>query len=129
MLTDKEAVLAVIWNGRMQALLDEGVQVAPVWNQGGLFTDVWAIPRGAPNAENAQKFTAFITMAVPQARLSKLIPYGSVNSGSAQYMTEEELNSFISGPLISEQLFTVNTEWWADNLDAVLERWNEWILG
>lgn len=129
MLTDKEAVLAVIWNGRMQALLDAGVPVAPVWNQGGLFTDVWAIPKGAPNAENAQKFSAFITMALPQARLSKLIPYGSVNTDSAQYMTEEELNSFISGPAISAQMFTVDTQWWADNLDEVLERWNEWILG
>lgn len=129
MLTDKEAVLAVIWNGRMQALLNEGVPVAPVWNQGGLFTDVWAIPKGAPNASNAQKFAAFITMAIPQARLSKLIPYGSVNTDSAQYMTEEELNSFISGPAISEQLFTVDSQWWADNLDEVLEIWNEWILG
>lgn len=129
MLTDKEAVLAVIWNGRMQALLNEGVPVAPVWNQGGLYTDVWAIPKGAPNASNAQKFSAFITMALPQARLSKLIPYGSVNNDSAQYMTEEELNSFISGPAISGQLFTVDSQWWADNLDAVLEIWNEWILG
>jgi putative spermidine/putrescine transport system substrate-binding protein len=129
MLTDKEALLAVIWNGRMQALLDEGVPVAPVWNQGGLFTDVWAIPKGAPNAENAQKFAAFITMAIPQARLSKLIPYGSVNNASAQYMTEEELNSFISGPAISEQMFTVSTEWWVENMDEVLELWNEWILG
>jgi putative spermidine/putrescine transport system substrate-binding protein len=129
MLTDKEAFMVVIWNGRMQALLDEGVPVAPVWTDGGFFTDVWAIPKGAPNASNAQKFSAFITMAVPQARLSKLIPYGSVNSGSAQYMTEEELNSFISGPAISDQMFTVNTEWWADNLDEVLDRWNEWILG
>lgn len=129
MLTDKEAVMAVIWNGRLKALLDEGVPVAPVWNQGGLYTDVWAIPRGAPNAENAQKFAAFITMAIPQARLSKLIPYGSVNEASAQYMTEEELETFISGPVISAQMFTVDPLWWADNLDQVLEIWNEWILG
>ncbi len=129
MLTDKEAVMAVIWNGRMQALLDEGVPVAPVWNEGGLLTDVWAIPRGAPNAGNAQKFAAFITMAVPQARLSKLIPYGSVNNGSAAYMTEEELESFISGPAISELMFQVDSLWWADNQTEVLDRWNEWILG
>jgi hypothetical protein len=44
-------------------------------------------------------------------------------------MTEEEMNGFISGPAISEQLFTVDTQWWADNLDEVLDRWNEWILG
>jgi putative spermidine/putrescine transport system substrate-binding protein len=129
MLTDREATMAVIWNGRMQALLDEGVPVAPQWNEGALMTDVWAIPRGAPNAENAQKFAAFITMAIPQARLSKLIPYGSVNDQSSEYMTEAELESFISGPAIAGQLFNHDPGWWADNLDAVLERWNEWILG
>ena len=45
-----------------------------------LATDVWAIPKGAANAENAQKFAAFITLPVSQARLSYLIPYGSVNT-------------------------------------------------
>jgi putative spermidine/putrescine transport system substrate-binding protein len=128
MLTDKEAVMAVIWNGRMKALLDAGVPVAPMWNQGGLLTDVWAIPKGADNAANAQKFAAFITMGIPQARLSKLIPYGSVNKGSEQYFTEEELQSFITASPIIDQLFIYDTAWWADNLDTVLNRWNEWIL-
>ena len=128
MLADNEAMLAVIWNGRMQALLDEGVPVAPQWNQGALLTDVWAIPKGAPNKENAQKFAAFITMAIPQARLSKLIPYGSVNQASNQYFTEEELSSLITAPPIVDQLFMYDSAWWADNLDSVLERWNEWIL-
>jgi putative spermidine/putrescine transport system substrate-binding protein len=128
MLSDNEAVLAVIWNGRMQALLDAGQPVAPQWNEGALLTDVWAIPKGADNKENAQKFAAFITMAIPQARLSKLIPYGSVNNGSNQYMTETELQSLITAPPIVDQLWVFNSEWWADNLDAVLERWNEWIL-
>jgi putative spermidine/putrescine transport system substrate-binding protein len=128
MLTDKEAVLAVIWNGRMKALLDAGVPVAPQWNQGALLTDVWAIPKGAPNKENAQKFAAFITMAIPQARLSKLIPYGSVNNASNQYMTEQELESLITAPAIKDKLFIYDSAWWADNVDTVLDRWNEWIL-
>lgn len=128
MLTDKEAVLAVIWNGRMKALLDAGVPVAPTWNEGALLTDVWAIPKGAPNKENAQKFAAFITMAIPQARLSKLIPYGSVNHASNQYFTEEELGSMITASPIVDQLWIFNSEWWADNLDTVLDRWNEWVL-
>lgn len=128
MLSDKEAVLAVIWNGRMKALLDAGVPVAPQWNQGGLLTDVWAIPKGAPNKENGQKFAAFITLPIPQARLSKLIPYGSVNNASNQYMTPAELESLITAPAIMEKLFLYNSAWWADNLDTVLNRWNEWIL-
>ena len=51
-----------------------------VWKNQLLRTDVWSIPKGAPNRENAQKFAAFITMAVPQARLSYVIPYGFVNN-------------------------------------------------
>ena len=128
MLTDNEVVMAVIWNGRMKALLDSGVPVAPQWNQGALATDVWAIPKGAPNKENAQKFMAFITMAIPQARLSKLIPYGSVNNASSQYMTPAELESLITAPPIVDQLFVYDSGWWADNADTVLNRWNEWIL-
>jgi len=128
MLNDNEAVLAQIWNGRLKALLDAGAPVAPQWNQGSLRTDVWAIPKGAPNKDNAQKFSAFITMAIPQARLSKLIPYGSVNNASNQHMTAAELENLITAPPIVDQLFLHDSGWWADNVDTVLNRWNEWIL-
>jgi putative spermidine/putrescine transport system substrate-binding protein len=129
MLTDKEAVMAVIWNGRMKALMDQGVPVAIQWNEGAFLTDVWAIPKGAPNKENAQKFAAFITMAIPQARLSKLIPYGSVNNKSIDYMTPDEIKNLLTSPAIKSKLFTFDSQWWADNLDTVLDKWNEWILG
>ena len=128
MLTDKEAVMVVIWNGRMKALQDQKIPVAPVWKEGMFLTDVWAIPKGAPNRENAQKFSAFITMAIPQARLSKLINYGSVNNKSIDYMTPEEKKDLVTAPEIQSQLFTEDVQWWADNLDKVLAQWNEWIL-
>ncbi len=83
MLTDNEAVMAHSWNGRMHAIMQEGAPVTVQWNEAQLATDVWAIPKGAANAENAQKFAAFITLPVSQARLSYLIPYGSVNNASA----------------------------------------------
>lgn len=128
MLTDKEAVLVVIWNGRVKALQDQKVPVVPQWNEGMFLTDVWAIPKGAPNRENAQKFAAFITMAIPQARLSKLINYGSVNNKSINYMTAEEKKDLVTAPAIQSKLFTEDVQWWADNLDKVLTKWNEWIL-
>ncbi len=67
------------------------------WNEAELATDVWAIPKGAANAENAQKFAAFITLPVSQARLSYLIPYGSVNKASAELMTPEQLENPADG--------------------------------
>src|SRR5918998_2003886 len=128
MLTDNEAVMVHSWNGRMHAIQQEGAPVTVQWNEAQLATDVWAIPKGAANAENAQKFAAFITLPVSQARLSYLIPYGSVNNPSVEYITPEQLENLPTAPAYMEKMFVRNIDWWVENREAVLERWNEWIL-
>lgn len=128
MLADKEAVMAVAWNGRIAAIQDTGSPVEIAWNQGELHTDCWAVPKGAPNAENAMKFTAFITMPIPQARLSMLIPYGFVNDKATDYIPAERLQVLPTAPDIKKDMLIVDYQWWADNRDQVLEKWNSWIL-
>ncbi len=80
LLSDKEVVATSVWNGRVAAIQAAGVPAAISWDQGLLKRDCWAVPKGSPNKANAMKFIAFSTMAVPQARLSSLIPYGFVNT-------------------------------------------------
>jgi len=128
MLTDKEVVLTSVWNGRMAALQAAGVPAAISWDQGLLKRDAWAVPKGSPNKAAAMKFIAFSTMAVPQARLSALIPYGSVNSQSAQFMAPKQLAVLPSAPEIKSKLVPYNYAWWAENRDAVVARWNKWVL-
>src|SRR5262249_6577782 len=128
MLNDKEAYMASAWNGRIDAIQAQGAPVEINWWQGRLDSDVWAIPKGAPNRLNAQKFTAFITLPVPQARLSLLIPYGFVNNKAVDYLTPERLNVLPTAPQIRSQLFVYDAMWWADNRDKVIDKWNEWIL-
>lgn len=128
MLTDNEAQMVHSWNGRMHDIVSQGAPVAVQWNEAMLATDVWAIPKGAANAENAQKISAFVTLPVSQARLSYLIPYGSVNSLSVDLMTPEQLESLPTAPAYLEKMFIRNIDWWVENREAVLSRWNEWIL-
>ena len=85
LLNDDEVVMATAWNGRIAAIQANKAPVEIVWQDQLLRNDCWAVIKGAANAGNAQKLTAFITMAVPQARLSSLIPYGFVNNKSAAY--------------------------------------------
>ncbi len=128
MLTDKEVVLTSVWNGRMAALEAAGVPAAISWPQGMLKRDCWAVPKGSPNKANAMKFIAFGTMAISQARLSSLIPYGSVNNKSDQYIAPKQLAVLPSSPAIRSKLVPYNYGWWADNRDTVIARWNKWIL-
>ena len=128
LLSDDEVVMATAWSGRIDAIQRAGAPVEIIWKNQLLRNDVWAIPKGAPNRENAQKLGAFITMAAPQARLSMLIPYGFVNKKAEALIPPERLKVL---PTFSEhraELIEFDTKWWADNYDAITERWNKFIL-
>jgi putative spermidine/putrescine transport system substrate-binding protein len=129
LLNDDEVVMATAWNGRIAAIQKTGAPVEIVWQDQLLRNDCWAILKGAKNAENAQKFTAFITMAVPQARLSMLIPYGFVNNKAADIVPPDILKSLPTNPAIKSKLINFNTQWWADNLTDIVKRWNAFIVG
>jgi putative spermidine/putrescine transport system substrate-binding protein len=128
LLSDNEVVMATAWNGRIFAIQKAGAPVKPVWRDQLLRTDAWAIPKGAANRENAQKLSAFITMAEPQARLSSLIPYGFVNDGAAELLPADRLSILPTAPAIKKQMLIYDTGWWAENTDAVLAKWNSFLL-
>lgn len=128
LLNDKEITMGIAWNGRIAAIQAKGAPVDVAWRQGALRTDCWAVPKGAPNRENAMKFTAFITMPVPQARLSMLIPYGFVNNKAVDYLPADRLKVLPTAPDIKKQMYVYNSEWWADNRDKVISRWASFLL-
>jgi putative spermidine/putrescine transport system substrate-binding protein len=129
LLNDDEVLMATAWNGRIAAIQANKAPVEIVWQDQLLRNDCWAVIKGAQNAQNAQKFTAFITMAVPQARLSSLIPYGFVNNKSAAYLSAERLKILPTAPDIKGKLINFNNEWWAANLNDIVKRWNAFIVG
>jgi putative spermidine/putrescine transport system substrate-binding protein len=127
MLNDKEVVMGHSWSGRVYAIEAAGAPVKTVWNEGMLSTDVWASPKGS-NAENANKFMAFTLLPVSQARLCLLIPYGFVNNAAAKLLPADRLAMLPTAPAYKDQMFDANVQWWADNQQTVIDRWNEWIL-
>jgi putative spermidine/putrescine transport system substrate-binding protein len=128
LLTDREVTMTTVWNGRMAALQAAGVPAAVSWNQGLLKRDAWGIPKGAKNKVNAMKFVAYSTMAIPQARVCLGIPYGSVNAKSNEYIPAERLAVLPSAPDIKKQLVNYNYDWWIDNREAVIPKFNKWLL-
>lgn len=129
LLSSKEAVLANSWSGRIAATKSRGVPVDIDWYQGMLATDAWAILRGAPNRTNAQKFTAFMTLPISQARQAMLINYGYVNSRATEYIPKARLDVLPTAPKQLVQQFHFDSAWWADNFDEVIKRWATWVLG
>lgn len=128
LLTDREVAMTTVWNGRMAALQAAGVPAAISWSQGLLKRDAWGIVKGAKNKANAMKFAAYSTMAIPQARVALGIPYGSVNDKSNQYIPPGRMEVLPSAPEIKSQLVRYDYDWWIANADAVVARFNKWLL-
>ena len=128
LLLDNEAPFVTAWNGRIKAAKDEGHPVELIWDGGMVLNNAWLIPKGAPNLSNAQKFAAFSSSAIAQARYSALLPYGFTNVDSAQYLPVEILKDLPTAPENYARMVPYQYQWWADNRPEVIEKFNEMML-
>ncbi|RWR28379.1 ABC transporter substrate-binding protein [Sinirhodobacter populi] len=128
LLLDNEAPLVTAWNGRIDAAQKEGKPVELVWDGGMLVKNAWLIPKGAPNLSNAQKFAAFSSSAIAQARYSILLPYGFTNADSAKYIPADVLAKLPTAPENLALQVPYQYQWWADNRPEVIEKFNKMML-
>lgn len=128
LLLDNEAPFVTAWNGRIKAAKDEGHPVELIWDGGMVLNNAWLIPKGAPNLSNAQKFVAFSSSAIAQARYSALLPYGFTNVDSAKYLPEDILVNLPTAPENYAKMVPYQYQWWADNRPEVIEKFNEMML-
>ena len=124
LIASAEAPFGSVWNGRMTALEKSGVKVETSWEQNITAADALVVPKGAPNAEAAMKFIALATSAEPQAALAKATGYAPINVESAKLMDPETAKTLPDQQTASQVNADMN--YWADNRDAIGEKWYAW---
>lgn len=120
--------MASAWNVRPWQLGVAG-EIGVQWNGGMLSADVWVVPKGAPNADVAMDFINFATRSVPAANFSRLVPYGPVNPEALTLLRPDRLTELPTAPGNFGRQFVQNWAWWADNVEAVTIRFEDWLLG
>jgi putative spermidine/putrescine transport system substrate-binding protein len=122
-----QVAMASAWNVRAWQL---GVttEIGTQWSGGMLSADMWVVPRGAPNKEVAMDFINFATRAIPSANFARLVPFGPVNRESPPLLAAERLREMPTAPENFRAQFIQNWAWWADNSEAVTERFEDWLL-
>lgn len=129
LFTDKEVVLGIAYNGRMQKLKEQGGKVDYHWNEGRMSFDMYFVPKGAPNKENAMKFIAFASRPDRQAAFAKIIAYGPSNNKAFDMIPEERARLLPSYPANMKKQFIPEDNWFIDtkNVDNAIEHWTNWI--
>lgn len=134
LLADGEVVMSTAYNGRIfNAAVAEGQPLEVVWDGQILDFDLFVVPKGAPNAENAMKFIAYATDTKRLADQASWISYGPARKSSGAMVglysdgkTEMAPHMPTAGANLDNALVN-NFEFWVD-MDAELnERFNAWL--
>jgi putative spermidine/putrescine transport system substrate-binding protein len=129
LLKDGEADIVAIWNGRAGAAIKDGAKAATTYNQGILNADCLVIPKGAKNAELAQKVIALMVSPELQADIPKYIDYGPINSAAFETgkITPEEAQRINSAPKNAERQTVISFDYWTDNLAKLTEKMDAFL--
>jgi putative spermidine/putrescine transport system substrate-binding protein len=134
LLADGEVVMATAYNGRIfGAMANEGKPFEIVWDGQVWDIDMWGIPKGSKNRDAVLKFIAFSTDTQRLADQAKWISYGPARKSSIALIGKDstgKIDMMPHMPTTPEHLANAvqnNFEFWADNQDAINERFNAWL--
>jgi putative spermidine/putrescine transport system substrate-binding protein len=124
LLASGEAPLGMFWNGRVHLVQQSGANVGISWAQNLALADYLVVPKGTKNKEAAMKLIAFIVSAKPQAEFDAITAYAPINKESVPMIPQEVLAALPTNH--SEDMITVNLDYWADHRDEIESRWYAW---
>ena len=134
LLADGEVAMTTAYNGRIfNAVAGEDKPFEIVWDGQVYDLDLWVIPKGAKNKDNAFDFLKFSTATEQLAAQASYISYGPARKSSAPLVGKYHNKDIDMGPQMPtapENLSNAvqsNFEFWADNSDQLTERFNAWL--
>ena len=127
-----EVAMILAWNGRAYAAIgEENAKFAPAYGEAFLVYDAAVVPKGVEDPELAMKLVDFMMDPQRQAKLTTLIPYGPANTEAELTGLPPELEEFLpeTNPRLKRAMLVQDQNWWAENADAVSQRWEETFQG
>ena len=125
LLASGEASIGLAWVGRA---VDAGKE-APVgisWDSWLQVDAYWVIPKGAPNAENAQEALGFLLQEDPQVEFASLSDYGPVNAAAAENPEVMQNENRPTNHL--DTRVGIDDEWWGEHQEDIDREFQEWLL-
>ncbi|MDO5703998.1 MAG: ABC transporter substrate-binding protein [Paracoccus sp. (in: a-proteobacteria)] len=134
LLADGEVAMTTAYNGRLfSAVVAEGKPFQTVWDRHVLELLMFAIPKDAPNKDQAWDFIRFATSTQRLADQTKWISYGPVRRSSIPLVglfedDKTEMQQYL--PTTEEHLNTAlhsSYDFWVDHETEITERFNAWL--
>lgn len=130
LLADGTVVMTSAYNGRIyDAITEKGDNFVIVWDGQVWDIDLWGIPKGTDNLQQALQFVAYSAEPQRLADQATYSAYGPVRK-SAMALVDEKVKPYL--PTTADNLknaLEFNALWWAENEDRVITQFETWLEG
>ena len=128
LLADGEVVMTTAYNGRLfNAMYKENKPFEIMWGPQIFDIDTYVVVKDAPNRDAAIDFLKFCTSAEALADTTNYISYGPLRKSSSAFVNPDILPHLPTAPDNFKTALTYDIDFWADNADALQERFNAWL--
>lgn len=129
-MRDGTVDMAQTVESRFGYLIRDDVNWSPVWDQTILLADQLAIPKGSKNDASAQDFIKGTLDNKAQDKHGELTGRQSVVTTAApDYKDYQRESLVLEDPSGRGNVIWLDTDWWGENFDDVLERYTAWQIG
>lgn len=128
LLSDRIAVMGSLWESRANAIILSGAPIAIEWNQAMRNSWAMGIVKGAPNLDLAYEALDYGHSPEVQAAVAREVRAAPGNRKAFDFVEPDIAATLSTAPDHIKKGFVNNADWWIDNLDAVRERWREFLM-
>ncbi len=128
-MSDKESGLGMPYTRRVIEAVNGGVPLEYTNMNGGALGDFFVVPKGAKNPDAAMAFINFICNNVDAAaNFMKASYYGVSNTKAVESLPDDVRSQIPTDKAMQEKnnLLLRDDKWWADNLEAVTQKFQAW---
>lgn len=129
LLAEGEVAMTQTYNGRIQDAIDNGADQAILWDAQVRDIELWGIPKGSRNKEQALDFITFATRSGRMAEQSRNIAYGPARKSALAMLSDDVTAKLPTAEANSRNAIWSNQTWWAENQARLNARFNAWRRG
>jgi putative spermidine/putrescine transport system substrate-binding protein len=121
--------MALGWNGRFQAGIDQGLPIAMAWDQSVAQVGYFMIVKGAPHKAAAIRFLNFIETPEAQSRFSNYVAYGPTTPEAMKLIDATRAARLPTTPERVKGALFEDIAWWADHGAEANEKYTAMMQG
>ena len=134
LLNDGEVVMAVSFASRILGpILDDKKPFGILYDGLQYDIDTWMVPKGTPNKAEAFEFIKFASGADRMAALASLGGFAPARQSAISLVGDNPTSGvdmkqyMLTDPKYQANGVQINSQFWADNLDDLKDRFNSWL--